>query len=84
MRQVTKIPTCVGTGPTKTVAKLANKVAKSDRTGPSVLYFSSPDARLQAYPSIGLEDVWGMGRVRAPFLSASSCTVTRPAAEMRS
>jgi DNA polymerase V len=31
--RVAKIPTCVGIGPTKTIAKLANKLAKADRSG---------------------------------------------------
>ena len=31
-----KIPTCVGIGPTKTLAKLANAVAKKDRKGSGV------------------------------------------------
>ena len=42
VRRATKIPTCVGLGPTKTIAKLANRVAKKtpelqgvcDLTGP--------------------------------------------------
>jgi DNA polymerase V len=49
VRQIAKIPTCVGIGPTKTIAKLANKVAKGDRSGSGVLDFSSADARAQAY-----------------------------------
>ncbi len=35
--RIAKIPTCVGFGPTKTLAKLANKLAKADRAGPGVV-----------------------------------------------
>lgn len=30
VRRLAKIPTCVGIGPTKTIAKLANRIAKDD------------------------------------------------------
>lgn len=62
VRRIAKIPCCVGIGPTKTIAKLANKVAKQDRNGPGVVDFSREDARRAAYPGIALGDVWGMGR----------------------
>jgi DNA polymerase V len=62
VRRIAKIPTCVGIGPTKTIAKLANKVAKADRTGSGVLDLSSRDTRERLYPDIPLGEVWGMGR----------------------
>lgn len=62
VRKIAKIPTCVGIGPTKTIAKLANKVAKADRSGPGVLDLTSAEARAAIYPQIGLSDVWGIGR----------------------
>ncbi|MFM9673778.1 Y-family DNA polymerase, partial [Streptomyces galilaeus] len=34
--RATKIPMSVGIGPTKTIAKLANRIAKADRTGPGI------------------------------------------------
>lgn len=58
----TGIPCCVGIGPTKTIAKLANKLAKNDRTGPGVIDLSTPEARAAAYPTIPLDEVWGIGR----------------------
>lgn len=69
VRRIAKIPTCVGIGPTKTIAKLANKVAKGDRAGSGVMDFSSADARAEAYPDIGLDDVWGMGRASVSKLA---------------
>ncbi len=65
VRRVAKIPTCVGIGPTKTIAKLANKVAKAYRTGIGVCDFSASDARLAAYPTIDISDVWGIGPASA-------------------
>ncbi len=62
VRRVAKIPCCVGIGPTKTIAKLANRVAKQDRNGPGVCDFSEVEERQRAYPSIAIGDVWGMGR----------------------
>ena len=62
VRRIAKIPTCVGIGPTKTIAKLANKLAKGDRSGPGVVDLSAADAREAAYPKISVGEVWGMGR----------------------
>ena len=62
VRKVTKIPTCVGLGPTKTIAKLANKCAKADRAGPGVLDLSTAEVRAAIYPHVALSEVWGLGR----------------------
>jgi DNA polymerase V len=61
VRKIAKIPTCVGIGPTKTLAKLANRVAKADRHGPGVFDLSSPETRARLFPSLDLADVWGIG-----------------------
>ena len=62
VRRIAKIPTCVGIGPTKTIAKLANKLAKADRGGAGVLDLASADARALAYIDTPIGEVWGMGR----------------------
>lgn len=62
VRRIAKIPTCVGIGPTKTLAKLANKVAKADRHGSGVFDLSSGDVRRAVFPGLDLGEVWGMGR----------------------
>lgn len=67
--KVAKIPTCVGMGPTKTIAKLANKLAKADRTGCGILDLSSPDVRASIYQKADISDVWGVGRASATKLS---------------
>ena len=61
VRKIAKIPTCVGIGPTKTLAKLANKIAKADRNGPGVHDFSRCEQRAALFPEIPLSEVWGMG-----------------------
>jgi len=62
VRALAKIPTCVGIGPTKTIAKLANKVAKKDRAGSGVCDFAENAVRLDAYRDLSLSEVWGIGR----------------------
>ena len=56
--QWTGIPISVGLGPTKTLAKLANRLAKKNRSG--CLTISQDDYELIA--SVEIEGVWGVGR----------------------
>lgn len=53
----TGIPCCVGIGPTKTLAKLANKRAKNTTHGVLTALPGSPE--LESFP---IEDLWGVGR----------------------
>lgn len=69
VRTVAKIPTCVGIGPTKTIAKLANKVAKGVRGGDGLCDFTRTDEREKAYKTIPLGEVWGMGRASVAKLA---------------
>lgn len=69
VRRVAKIPTCVGIGPTKTIAKLANKLAKADRSGCGVLDLSSRENREAIYPLADISDVWGVGRASVAKLA---------------
>lgn len=55
----TGIPNCIGIGPTKTLAKLANKVAKS---GAGVIDLSDTHDRERALADFPVADVWGVGR----------------------
>ena len=64
----TGIPVSVGIGPTKTLAKLANRAAKKRPESGGVLNLaacSDLDAVLAATP---VEDVWGIGRRHAVML----------------
>lgn len=58
IRRVAKIPTCVGIGPTKTLAKLANKHAK---TASGVSDFSDLDVRREAFATMAINEIWGIG-----------------------
>lgn len=58
-RAWTGIPTCVGIGPTKTLAKLANKAAKKLPDG--VLDLSDEPDRNRVLGDFPIEDVWGIG-----------------------
>lgn len=61
VRKAAKIPTCVGIGPTKTIAKLANGVAKDYHADIGVCDMSTADQRARLYRDIPLGEVWGMG-----------------------
>lgn len=63
----TGIPNCIGIGPTKTLAKLANKLAK---TRDGVLDLGDPDIRAAALAGFPVGDLWGVGRKLAPKLAA--------------
>ena len=58
----TGIPTCVGIGPTKTLAKLANKIAKSTPQLRGVCDLTDAAARAEWLPLVELADIWGVGR----------------------
>lgn len=73
----TGIPNCIGIGPTKTLAKLANKAAK---TGTGVVDLGDLAARDALLPKFPVEDLWGVGRRLAPKLVAMG---VRTAADLR-
>lgn len=70
--QYTGIPVCVGVAPTRTLAKLANRIAKTipDYQGVCVLHAESVETRslLQHAP---LRSIWGIGRRLAERLALS-------------
>lgn len=68
--KATKIPTCVGIGPTKTIAKLANAVAKSDRGGCGVVDLSNAAVRAAHYRGLPVGKVWGIGPAATVKLAA--------------
>ena len=61
VRQTTKIPTCIGIGPTKTLAKLANKRAKKVAAMEGVCDFSVEDVRREAFQDMPIDEIWGIG-----------------------
>lgn len=67
--QYTGIPTCIGLGPTKVLAKVANRIAKKNKAKTNgVFNLCDPDLKnivLQKFP---VEDIWGVGRQSAKKL----------------
>jgi DNA polymerase V len=59
VRNWTGIPTCVGMGPTKTLAKLANKAAKKLPGG--ICDLTDPKERERIMAGFPIADVWGIG-----------------------
>ncbi len=64
IRQWTGLPVCVGIGPTKTLAKFANHLAKKNAVFDGVcdLHVLSRPERLQWMAGIDVGEVWGVGR----------------------
>jgi DNA polymerase V len=59
--RVTGIPVCVGMGPTKTLAKLANFAAKKWKMTGGVLDLSDPVRREKLMRIVPVGEVWGIG-----------------------
>jgi DNA polymerase V len=64
----TGIPTCVGIGPTKTLAKLANHIAKNNLPLGGVCDLTDTDERAAWMSRVALEEVWGIGPASAARL----------------
>jgi DNA polymerase V len=73
----TGIPNCIGIGPTKTLAKLANKLAKKGNGVVDLAEPSARDAALQEFPA---NDLWGVGRKWSAKLATMGITT---AAQLR-
>lgn len=78
--QWTGIPTCVGIGPTKTLAKLANKAAKKLPGG--VLDLTDPAVRARVLANFPAADVWGLGRASQVKLAAVGITTAAQVRDM--
>lgn len=68
VRQWTGIPVSVGIGPTKTLAKAANRLAKTTPDAGGVWSITMPQERLESLQRLPVGDVWGIGRQWAAFL----------------
>lgn len=71
IRRWTGISNCVGIGPTKTLAKLANKLAKK---GDGVVDLSDRQYRTDALYDFAVTDLWGVGRRWGERLAAMGVT----------
>jgi DNA polymerase V len=68
VRQYTGLPVCVGISTTKTLAKVANRIAKKNSQYDGVFVFE-PDNKVQL-EQISIGDVWGISRRLTPKLQA--------------
>ncbi len=69
VKQCTGIPVSIGIAETKTLAKLANRLAKKDKSKNGVLnLIGHPD--LESYlKKVAVEDIWGVGRQYSKLLN---------------
>lgn len=58
----TGIPVCVGIGHTKTLAKMANSLAKASKEHEGVFSLVCPQERQDIFKQCVVQDVWGIGR----------------------
>ncbi|MFD2937089.1 Y-family DNA polymerase [Spirosoma flavum] len=63
-----RIPVCVGVGPTKTLAKLANKLAKQRPELGGVCVLDTPEVIDKALATFPVGDLWGVGSKSAAKL----------------
>jgi DNA polymerase V len=63
------IPTCVGIAPTKTLAKVANFIAKKRPQYRGVCDLRSNQVRDELLPTVPVDDLWGIGEASAAKLS---------------
>jgi len=76
VRQWTGIPVSIGLGVTKTLAKIANRMAKKDPAGHGVLDLTAlPEAEVdRRLAAVAVEAVWGIGPRYAERLRATGIT----------
>lgn len=88
VRQWTGLPTCIGIGPTRTLAKLANAIAKKNPLFDGVCSLVDAGVRDRLLPHMGVGDVWGIGRALSERLTGMGITTAAalrdmPAAQAR-
>ncbi|WP_373331496.1 Y-family DNA polymerase [Salmonirosea aquatica] len=82
VRQWTKIPTCVGIGPTKALAKVANRIAKKNPAHEGVFIIADEATRLAALQDYEIGEVWGIGRKYAQMLQANGIETAQQFTEL--
>lgn len=67
VKKWTGIPVSIGLAPTKTMAKIANHIAKTDAINTGVLFLSD-DQKTDAYlKQVPVREIWGVGEKYAQF-----------------
>lgn len=59
--QYTGVPVCIGIGATKTLAKIANKIAKKKHRNTGVFYMDTQEKINASLKATEVDDVWGIG-----------------------
>jgi len=72
--QWTGIPISVGIGKTKTLAKLANDIAKKEASLKGLFYFEDEKAVEKKLSCLPVSEIWGIGKRLAAFLNAEGIT----------
>jgi len=62
IEQCTGIPVSIGIAPTRTLAKIANHVAKKQGITNRVFYLDSPQKTAEILAKFKVRDIWGVGR----------------------
>ena len=83
VRRWTTIPTCVGIGPTKTLAKIANATAKKNPLFDGVADLTDVSIRKFVLDRFAVADVWGVGRATAGKLMALGVTTAGQLRDMQ-
>jgi DNA polymerase V len=72
--QWTGIPVSIGIGPTKTLAKVANDIAKKSPLSAGIFAFTDPAHIDSVLATLPVQDVWGIGaRLGAALTQAGLC-----------
>ncbi len=70
VKQKTGLPVSIGIGPTKTLAKVANHIAKKDARQKGVFCLLDENKISECLKGLAVIDIWGIGRRQAKFLKA--------------
>lgn len=70
VKKWTGIPISIGIAPTKTLAKLANRLSKKNKTADGVLLLQDENELNEALSKTDVGDVWGIGRRNAQKLAS--------------
>lgn len=82
VKQWTGIPVSVGIGPTKTLSKVANRIAKKAMKEIGVCGLLSPEEIGAALAKFPVEDVWGIGRQGSALLARNGIQTAAQFREM--
>ena len=77
VKKHTGMPVSIGIAPTKTLAKVANKIAKKDLTLQGVLDLASVRDMDRLLETVAVEDIWGIGGRYAARLQGHGITNAR-------